>query len=119
MEKIKFETEVLNKGNLADGLINNNYLVLFDEKQDDFAQVFGFTVKHSSPEDDIKILDKVIIDDNEFTILEISENTNEKLKENTHIAFHIDRDFDGPAQVLLKGDKFPEIKIGTKIKIVG
>lgn len=115
--KKKLETEVKEIGNLSSGLINNNYLVLFDETLIDPINHFGFTAKNNPIIEEIKIGDTVKIGNNEYLIKEISNITNETLKKITHVTFVLDKELDDNNQILLEGEKFPNIEIGTKIEI--
>ena len=116
----KFEVTVTSIGEMAQGLLSQNLMVLF-AKGHMVMELEDLSVVHDGGElhEDIKAGDKLHIDNQTYTITAVGDRVNDNLRKLGHTCIK----FDGkstpemPGDIHIKSTELPKINLGQTITI--
>ncbi len=116
---MKYEVKVVNIGSMSKDLLADGNLVIFDQCPNE--ALMEVSVMHTKGEinDVVKVGDKVILGNCIYKITAIGEEAMHTLKELGHCTFRFNgaNMADLPGQIVLRGDKIPELQVGSIIRI--
>ncbi len=116
---MKYEVKVISIGELSADLLVGGNLIIFDECPNE--TLMEVSVMHTKGEitDVIEMDDKVTLGNFRYKITAIGEEAIHTLKELGQCTFRFDgaNKVDLPGQIVLTGDKVPELQVGDIIRI--
>lgn len=118
--KVKFEATITAIGEEVPAILNENVLILFDEKVP--KELHDVAVLHTGGQllEDIKASDTLWIDDHSFEIYFVGEKVNSSIRELGHVSINFEgkRLTDLPGTVCIEAKSMPALRPNGIIRIL-
>jgi len=117
---IKYKTVVTFIGKNVDEMMKNNLLILFDNNAPEELKTFCILHSKSELEKEVKVHDRLLIDNQVYTITAVGDVANKNLKDLGHVVLNFNGSTNPelPGYIHLAPCLMNKIKAGTKLEII-
>lgn len=118
---IKYETKVIEINEYAEDFLKEKMLVVFGPDAPPELSPYCYIIEHNEINDEVKEGDTLLLDNEEYSIINVGDAVNKNLKDLAHITFNFKGKEEAKSNlagtIYLEDKNITDLKVGSTIKI--